>query len=154
MKKINFTKTYVKRTIAMFLAVLSVIGVMNFSASIEADAASPNDYYTSIYFPRYTGYSGSIVTGLNSVGVESSYSYRSKIAVANGISGYRGTADQNTHMLNLLKQGRLIRPDAAHGHTHSLKDVEISEQTKINIAKPTNIIADTQSDIGTLYFFF
>ncbi len=62
------------------------------------------------YFARYTGTSGSIVNALNAIRVDSSYSYRTKIAVRNGISNYSGTPTQNTQMLNLLKQGRLIKP--------------------------------------------
>jgi len=62
------------------------------------------------YFPRYTGSSGSIVTGLNAVGADSSYAYRQKIAAANGISNYTGTAAQNTTMLNKLKNGTLKKP--------------------------------------------
>ena len=59
------------------------------------------------YYPRYNGGSNSIVTALKSIGVNSSYSYRCKIGKANGISNYRGTASQNTKLLNLLKQGKL-----------------------------------------------
>lgn len=55
-----------------------------------------------------TGYKGvSIVDALNQIGVDSSYSYRSKLAAANGINNYRGTAEQNSQLLNLLKQGKL-----------------------------------------------
>ncbi len=62
------------------------------------------------YFPACgSGYT-SIVEALNSVGAESSYDYRAKIAVANGISGYGGTASQNTQMLDLLKSGALKMP--------------------------------------------
>lgn len=56
---------------------------------------------------NYNG--GSIVDALKSIGVNSSYSYRSKLAAANGISNYRGTSKQNTTLLNLLKQGKLIK---------------------------------------------
>ncbi len=63
-------------------------------------------------FKKYTGKSGSIVTALNSIGEKSSYDYRSKIAAANGINDYAGTAAQNTKMVKLLKQGSLIKPDA------------------------------------------
>lgn len=56
--------------------------------------------------PNYKG--GSIVDGLNQIGVNSSYNYRSKLAKANGINNYSGTAEQNTKLLNLLKQGKLI----------------------------------------------
>lgn len=64
------------------------------------------------YFPPYTGGSVSITAALNALGVDSSYANRTKIAAANGISGYRGTADQNTRMLDLLKRGTLIDPSA------------------------------------------
>lgn len=63
-------------------------------------------------FPRYTGSSGSIAAALESLGADSSYANRTKIAAANGISGYRGTAGQNTRMLELLKTGALIDPSA------------------------------------------
>lgn len=56
--------------------------------------------------PNYKGYS--IVDGLNQIGVDSSYGYRSKLAKANGISNYQGTAEQNTKLLDLLKKGKLI----------------------------------------------
>lgn len=49
----------------------------------------------------------SIVDALKQIKVDSSYNYRSKLAKANGINNYRGTAEQNTKMLNLLKQGKL-----------------------------------------------
>ena len=62
------------------------------------------------YFKKYTGKSGSIVDALSTIGEKSSYSYRKTIAKANGITGYYGTAAQNTKMLNLLKAGKLIKP--------------------------------------------
>ena len=65
-------------------------------------------------FARYTGGSASIVVALNTIGANSSFDYRTKIYNANNLSGkygaYRGTAQQNTAMLNLLKQGNLIKP--------------------------------------------
>lgn len=60
-------------------------------------------------YPKYEGKSGSIVTALNSLHITSSFSYRAKIAKANGIKGYIGTAAQNTKMLSMLKQGVLVR---------------------------------------------
>ena len=65
---------------------------------------------TVSYFPRYTGSSNSLVTGLNSVGADSSYAYRKQVAAANGISNYSGTAAQNTQLLNWLKDGTLKKP--------------------------------------------
>jgi uncharacterized protein YraI len=62
------------------------------------------------YFKKYTGNSASIVTALKSIGATSSYAYRSKIAKANNIKLYAGTAAQNKKMLTLLKEGKLIKP--------------------------------------------
>lgn len=65
---------------------------------------------TKRYFNKYTGKSVSLVDALNSLGYRSTYPYRRSIAAANGISNYMGLPYQNTKMLNLLKQGKLIRP--------------------------------------------
>lgn len=59
------------------------------------------------YYKKYTGSSVSIVDALKAIGVDSSMNNRKKIAKANGISNYSGTASQNTQLLNLLKQGKL-----------------------------------------------
>lgn len=64
---------------------------------------------TTIYFPKYTGSSTSIVAALNSLGINSSLSYRNQIGKANGISGV-GTSKANTEMLSKLKKGTLERP--------------------------------------------
>ena len=71
----------------------------------------------SRYFPipaRPHDFNGSIVAALNRINVKSSLANRARIAVANGIvrrtQDFRGTANQNTRMLNLLMQGRLRRP--------------------------------------------
>lgn len=77
-----------------------------------------NEYYAPLpnttqskYYPKYTGASAtSIISGLAAVGEkDTSYSHRAKIAKANGIAGYAGTAKQNIKLLDLLKQGKLIR---------------------------------------------
>jgi hypothetical protein len=51
----------------------------------------------------------SIVEGLNQIGVDSSKANRAKIANLNGISNYTGSAEQNIILLNLLKNGKLIK---------------------------------------------
>ena len=61
------------------------------------------------YYPVYTGNTVSIVVALKAVGVDSSYDHRAKIAAANGIVNYSGTAAQNTAMLKLLKTGKLVK---------------------------------------------
>ena len=55
----------------------------------------------------YKGHS--IVEALNQINVDSSYTYRKKLAKANGIDNYTGTTTQNIRLLNLLKNGKLIK---------------------------------------------
>ena len=57
-----------------------------------------------------TSYKGtSLVDALNEIKVDSSYNYRSKLALKNNISNYKGTSEQNITMLNLLKKSKLIK---------------------------------------------
>lgn len=62
-----------------------------------------------VYYSACGSHHTSIVDALNSINVNSSYSNRAKIAKANGIKGYLGLPSQNIKMLNLLKQGKLIK---------------------------------------------
>ncbi len=64
---------------------------------------------TQLYYNKYNGSSGSIVTVCKSLGINSSYTNRTKLAKANNITSYKGTASQNTNLVNLAKQGKLIR---------------------------------------------
>ncbi len=61
------------------------------------------------HYPIYKGKSLSLVDALKSIGIGSSFSFRKKIAKANGIKTYLGTASQNNKLLNLLKKGKLIK---------------------------------------------
>lgn len=62
---------------------------------------------TSKYYKKCANKHTSIVDALKSIGVDSSFSNRKKIASANGITGYLGLPYQNIRMLNLLKSGTL-----------------------------------------------
>lgn len=72
---------------------------------INEDCIVGSETVRYLHNPSYTG--NSIVDGLKGIGVDSSFAYRSKLAEVNGISNYRGTAEQNTQMLNMLKKGTL-----------------------------------------------
>lgn len=61
----------------------------------------------SLYYPAYTGAKTTLSSALTSLGIDSSYSFRKQIAKANDITGYVGTATQNTKMYNLLVAGIL-----------------------------------------------
>ncbi|MCM1190558.1 MAG: N-acetylmuramoyl-L-alanine amidase, partial [bacterium] len=63
----------------------------------------------SSYYPAYTGKKTTLAAAMTSLGINSSYANRKQIATANGISGYAGTASQNTEMYNLLVAGLLKR---------------------------------------------
>ena len=62
------------------------------------------------YFPKCNKETISIVEGLKSVKADSDFSYRKEIAEVNGITNYKGTAVQNTKLLYLLKNGKLVKP--------------------------------------------
>lgn len=64
---------------------------------------------TVTYYKKCASKYTSIVDALKSIKVDSSYSNRKKIAKVNGIAAYLGLPSQNTRMLNLLKQGKLIK---------------------------------------------
>ena len=64
-----------------------------------------NEITDEFYKADYEG--SSIIDALKSIGVDSSKAFRTKIAKANGIENYTGTAAQNKKMLSLLKAGKL-----------------------------------------------
>ena len=82
------------------------------------------------YYPPCSPSEVSIADALTKLGADGSYSNRKKIAIINGISDYKGTAQQNIHLLNLLKQGKLIKPDSGSDPTPTptpSKDISISK---------------------------
>ena len=50
-----------------------------------------------------------MIDSLNKVGADSSFKNRAYIAAKNGINQYKGTAEQNLKMLELLNAGKLIK---------------------------------------------
>ncbi len=65
------------------------------------------------YYPACPASVHSLVDALKGLGEEEAcFSRREEIAAENGIEGYRGTAEQNLLLLGLLKQGKLLRPEA------------------------------------------
>ena len=61
------------------------------------------------YYKKCSEKHKSIVDALNEIKVNSSFSNRQKIAKANNITDYSGSSVQNSTMLKLLKQGKLIK---------------------------------------------
>lgn len=95
------------------MAIASALGCktnINVSSSNRPLDASQNAWQRETYFPVVKINSCSIVDCLRSINVDSSFSYRKKIAVANGIANYKGSAPQNDKLVSLCKRGRLIKP--------------------------------------------
>ena len=74
---------------------------------LKAKTSSEIDYTQSQMYPAYKGSKTTLSVALQSLGIDHSYAFRKKIAAANSITGYRGTAAQNTQMYNLLVAGLL-----------------------------------------------
>ena len=82
------------------------LGWVNDACIVNGNTTSkPSVEYYPI--PSYKG--SSIVDALNSIGVDSSYESRKKIAQKNNVRDYKGTATQNNQLLSKLKAGRLIK---------------------------------------------
>ena len=69
---------------------------------------SSNTSTTDIFYPKCDSKFTSIVDALKSIEVDSTYSFRKKIADKNGITKYVGSDYQNIEMLSKLKKGVLI----------------------------------------------
>ena len=67
----------------------------------------------SPYYPKYTGTSTSLDTILKAIGVPSkfygSWAKRKPLAMANGITNYKGEEDQNILLKKLAREGKLKR---------------------------------------------
>lgn len=100
--------TYLKRGDILLANGHTAIVLSNGSGVVNSTLTT-----TIKYYKKYTGNSVSIVEALKSVGADTSFTNRAKIAVLNGIvktqSAYKGTSEQNTKILNLLKKGKLIK---------------------------------------------
>lgn len=110
LKGVTDYKTYIKNLKADGYATSSSY-VDNLTKLVEQYKLTTWDKKKTVtYFakPNYNGYS--LVDGLKAIKVNSSFSYRRKIASANGIKNYIGSALQNNKMLSLLKKGTLKKP--------------------------------------------
>jgi hypothetical protein len=65
--------------------------------------------YSTIYYPACASTYISLVDALKSIGEDSSFAKRKLIAQINGILNYSGTAQENTELLDKLKNGKLIK---------------------------------------------
>ena len=102
------------------------------------------------FYPACDSSYTSIVDGLKSIGVDSSFNNRKVIASINDISNYSGTESQNIELLKKLKQGKLIKSKSSNPSSSSSSSNEMIkklEQSSVYASKKS-----TLSMIGTLLF--
>lgn len=73
--------------------------------SYTQDGENNGDNSCYLKNSNYKGFS--IVDALKQINVSSNYSFRKRLAELNGITNYKGTAEQNLKLLELLKKGLL-----------------------------------------------
>ncbi len=81
--------------------------ITNIQTNTSKNKNHTNPTSNNNYLSAKEYHHGSIVDALKSIGINSSYNYRKKLAIKNGIKNYNGSYFQNIKMLNLLKQGKL-----------------------------------------------
>ncbi|MGN0501658.1 MAG: CHAP domain-containing protein, partial [Ruminococcus sp.] len=108
------------------------------------------------YYPACDSTYTTLTSALDSIGVDSSYSFRSTIAAANGITDYSGTAEQNTQMLNLLKAGTLINPSytEASETTSATTTTEATAVTETTVTEPAESTVATEAPSSSAVTYF
>ncbi|MGN1111682.1 MAG: CHAP domain-containing protein [Acutalibacteraceae bacterium] len=104
----NYTGTAAQNT--QLFNLLKQGKLINPAASSGSSTPTTPTTPTTKYFKACSSSQTTLLSALKSIGVDNSLTYRKKIAKANGITNYTGTAAQNTKLLNLLKKGKLIKP--------------------------------------------
>lgn len=84
-----------------------LISEFGLTPKAETESAENGTSHTVAYYPAYTGKKTTLTAAMMALGINSAYSNRKQIAKANGITGYLGTAAQNTQMYNMLAAGLL-----------------------------------------------
>ena len=116
---------------------ISVTTTATTRATTRATTVTTKPQQKSGCFPPCSSSYTSLVDALYYVGADYSYSYRQKIASANGISNYSGTAEQNTNLLNMLKAGLLKKPDIVTTNTSSATTSKITTTPQVMTTTPS-----------------
>lgn len=88
------------------MAIASALGCKTNASTVKPTSNVSRE----TYFTPFKSSSCSIVDCLKSIGVDSSYAYRQRIASKNGIANYKGSAPQNDKLVSLGKKGKLMKP--------------------------------------------
>lgn len=85
---------------------------MHYGELEDVDYTDATKYVSAskkVYYHKCLSTETSIVDALNHLLIDPSFEHRKRIALANGIANYKGTANQNTKLLKLLKKGKLVK---------------------------------------------
>ena len=86
----------------------TVVVLTNGSKVSSSSSSKPKPSTGGSYYKKYTGKSVKIDEVFKAIGAPyGSFTKRKPVAAKNGISGYTGTAAQNTKLINLAKAGKL-----------------------------------------------
>lgn len=91
------------------------LGIANYTGTAEQNTLmlrklkGTSTFKTYTYYPACSSKYTSIVDALKSIGVDSSFAFRKKIAQKNNVRDYEGRTQQNNQLLSKLKAGKLIR---------------------------------------------
>ena len=107
-----------------------------------------------IYFKACDKNQVSIITALESIGVDSSMTNRKKIAAINGISNYQGLYEQNIELLNKLKNGKLIESKGSNPDVPISTDKPSTSSNEMikNLKNSNYYKKETLAIIGQLLF--
>ena len=108
--------------VVLLLYLAPTTGIASFSP-IAVQAATVYSYY-----PACSSSYQSIVDALRSIGVDSSFANRTKIAYLNGMKNYSGTSAENKKLLSLLKSGKLVKSTSS-SNTTSAGTLSLSNAT-------------------------
>ena len=130
-----------KKVIASSLAALTLTGCL-MTAS-----------FADTYYPKYKGSSFSLVDGLKAVGADSSRDNRNAIAKLNGIKDYEGTAEQNLKLLDLLKNGKLVKKKSASYKITYNANGGKSAPAAVSVKAGSSVKLSAKSPVRTGYVF-
>ena len=140
------TATFTNTTTGSYEKMLAPAGTLTFKLVENSDGTITLSYtasssegtytvYDTKYYPACDSSHVGLVAGLSSINVENSQAYRMKIALFNGMTDYAYTAEQNTTLLNLLKEGKLLNPEYTNiwGDANGDDKININDVTYVQL---------------------
>lgn len=133
--------------IAKAIAAVRGVGKKGGSSASTSKPSTGTSSSSASYYKKFD--STSIVDGLKSIGVDSSFDNRKKIAVANGISNYEGTPEQNIKLLELARNGKLKKAGSSSASSGSTITYTVKRgDTLTAIAKEYGTTIDSIAELN------